>query len=173
MRALLAGALGLALAPSAAAAEQRATADCADQASTTFPGAYGDPSNLVVGPLAWLGARGNGNADGRLGGGYRWKLPVLGRPGHRVSLRIGAAAASFARLKYVHSAGGWDFSGGTRTVLFRACSAARAMSRTDGRPVTFWSGGVVATRGSICLPVEIRIDRGPVRRRTIALNARC
>jgi hypothetical protein len=25
----------------------------------------------------------------------------------------------------------------------------------------------------MCLPVEIRIDRGPVRRRTIALNGRC
>jgi hypothetical protein len=60
-----------------------------------------------------------------------------------------------------------------RTVVFRACPASKAQSRVNGRPVTFWSGGIVATRASICLPVEIRIDRGPVRRRTIALNASC
>ncbi|HEX4734250.1 MAG TPA: hypothetical protein VH247_07545 [Thermoleophilaceae bacterium] len=155
-----------------AALAMTAVIGCAHQSGAEFPGAYRDPANLSVGPLAWAGARAHGDADGSLGGGFRWKQPVLVRPGHTVTIRVAAPAASFARLSYAH-AGGWAFRGGVRKVVFRACSATKAMSRTDGRPVTFWSGGIVATRGSICLPVEIRIDRGPVRRRTIALNARC
>jgi hypothetical protein len=155
-----------------AALATSALVGCSHQSAAEFPGAYRDPANLALGPLVWAGARANGDADGSLGGGFRWKQPVLVRPGHTVTMRVGASGASFARLSYTHT-DGWAFSGGVRKVVFRACSAAKAMSRSDGRPITFWSGGIVATRGSMCLPVEIRIDRGPVRRRTIALNGRC
>src|SRR3954462_1088471 len=97
---------------------------CANQSGAEFPGAYRDPANLVVGPLAWVGARGQADADGSLDGGYRWKQPVLVRPGHKVTIRVGAAAAGFARLTYTHGSG-WAFGGGVRAVTFHACSRSR------------------------------------------------
>ena len=88
----------------------------------------------------------------------RWKVPVLVRPRHTVTLRIGATAQSFAGLAFATR--GWHYADSNRTVVFRSC-------RT-GRP-TFWAGGVVSTRALGSLPVEIRIDRGAVRRRVLSL----
>ncbi|HEX6713750.1 MAG TPA: hypothetical protein VF066_10205 [Thermoleophilaceae bacterium] len=161
-----------AFAPAADASGGRAVMTCASQSSTYFPGAFRDSANVVIGPLAWLFARDQADTDGAYGDGFRWKHPVLVRPGHTVAMRMGAAAKDFAGFAYDH-AGGSAFGESERTVVFKACSRSKAASRTDGKPVTFWSGAIVATRGSICLPVEIRVDRGPVRRRTIALNADC
>jgi hypothetical protein len=144
-----------------------ATIGCSMQSGADFPGAFQDPRNLVAGPFAWLGARA-GYVDGEYGDVYRWKQPVLLRPGHTVRLTVGAVA----RLTYDFD--GWSFARGERTVVFRACSARRAMSHSDGRPVTFWSGGIVMKRQNACVPVEIRIDHRPVRRRVVAYgNADC
>jgi hypothetical protein len=90
------------------------------------------------------------------------------RPTHTVTVRIGAAARGFARLTY--TAVGWSYSRAVRTVVFKACPAAKAQSNTDGRPVTFWSGGIVLQRPAACVSVEIRIDRGPIRRRAVAIG---
>jgi hypothetical protein len=141
-----------------------ATIGCTMQSGADFPGAFQDPRNLVAGPFAWLGARAE-HVDGEYGDVYRWKQPVLVRPGHTVRLRVGAAA----RLTYDFD--GWDFARSERTVVFKACSARRAMSHSDGRPVTFWSGGIVLKRPNACVPVEIRIDHRPVRRRVVAYGS--
>ena len=162
--ALITAALVLASA-SPAAADGRMVMRCSQQSGAGFPGAYADPGNLVVGPFAWMGAN-RQNFDGAYGGAYRWKQPVLVRPGHTVTLRIAAAARDFARLTY--TATGWSFSRAVRTVVFEACSRSKAQSRADGRPVTFWSGGTVLTRPAACVPVEIRIDGGAVKRRAVA-----
>ena len=143
-----------------------AAVGCSNQSGADFPGAYRDRANLVVGPFAWVGAR-RGNSDGAYKDVYRWKQPVLLKPGHTATLRIGAAARGFAGITYGPGSG-WSFAGTTSRVSFRACSSATAQSRSDGRPVTFWSGGIVLTRPKACVPVEIRIDRGPVRRRVVA-----
>lgn len=165
--AVIAGLVLLASASPATAADGRKIMRCSQQSGAGFPGAYADQGNLVVGPFAWLGARRN-NFDGAYEGGYRWKQPVLVRPGHTATLRIGAAARGFARLTY--TAVGWSFSRAVRTVTFKSCPAAQAKSTTDGRPVTFWSGGIVLTRPSACVPVEIRIDGGPIRRRAVPIG---
>ena len=155
----------------AEAGDGRLVRTCSSQSQAYFPGAYRSRDNLVLGPLAWLGAN-MVHDDGAYGSAYRWKHPVLVRPGRTVSLRIGAAARGFAGLSYDFQ--GWSFARTARTVVFQGCLRAKARSRTDGRPVTFWSGGIVSTRGSACVPIEIRIDRGAVRRRTLALgDARC
>ena len=165
--ALIAGLVVLASASPATAADGQKVMRCSQQSGASFPGAYGDRGNLVVGPFAWMGAR-RQDGDGANGDTYRWKQPVLVRPGHTVTLRGGAAARGFARLTY--TAAGWSFSRAVRTVVFKACPAAKAHSTTDGRPVTFWSGGIVMKRPAACVPVEIRVDEGPIRRRAVAIG---
>jgi hypothetical protein len=146
---------------------------CAQQSGAGFPGAYGDPTNLSIGPLAWLGAR-RGNSDGAYKDVFRWKQPVLLKPGHTATLKIGTSARGFAGLAYGHHGEGWSFASTVGRVRFSACPSSTAQSRTDGKPVTFWSGGIVLTRSPACVPVEIRIDRGRVRRRVLAYGgARC
>lgn len=141
---------------SASASGGRLVNTCADRSSAAFPGAYKDPDNLVVGPLAWLWAK-RQDDDGSYQDGYRWKVPVLVRPRHTVTLRIGAAAQSFAGLSF--AARGWEYADSNRTVVFRSCR---------GRRATFFAGGVASTRPLGCLPVEIRIDGGAVRHRTLS-----
>jgi hypothetical protein len=164
-------ALTLVAAAPAAASGGRVVTTCDRQSQAAFQGAYRDADNLVVGPLAWIGARAP-HTGGANAGEFRWKHQLLVQPGHRVTVRIGAAAAGFAGLTYNFQ--GWGFARSHRTVVFQACPRSRAASRSDRGPVTFWSGGISATVGAGCVPVEIRIDRGPVRHRTIALGAaRC
>ena len=165
--------VGALVSPSlASAAGGRVVMRCAQQSTAGFPGAFADPSNMVVGPLAWVFAHKNAGYDGAYEFGYRWKNPALVRPGHIVTMRIGAAAKDFAGLAYDHD-GGWGYPQSERTVVFKGCSRAKATSRVDGRPVTFWSGGIVSTRTGVCVPIEFRVDRGAVRRRSIGLGTSC
>jgi hypothetical protein len=162
------------VAPAASASGGRGVARCSQQSTADFPGAFFDPANLVVGPFAWLGAR-RGRVDGAYKGRYRWKQPVLVRPGHRITLRIGSGAARFAGLEYAGVGGDWDYRRSVRVMSFHSCANERASSRSSGQPVTFWSGGIVLTRSPACVPVTIRVDRGPVQYRTVAMGegARC
>lgn len=146
---------------------------CSSQSGADFPAAYSDRANLVVGPFAWVGAR-RGNSDGAYKDVFRWKQPVLVKPGHTATLKVGEGARRFAGLAYGDHGAGWSFPSTVSRVTFRACPSTTAQSRTDGKPVTFWSGGIVLTRRKACVPVEIRIDRRPVRRRVLAYgDARC
>jgi hypothetical protein len=156
----------------AQAAGGRVVMACTHQSTAGFPRAYTDPANMTIGPLAWMFAQRNAGYDGAYEFGFRWKNPVLVRPGHVVTMRIGAAAKDFAGLAYDHD-GGWAYASSERTVVFKACSRRKATSRVDGRPVTFWSGGIVSTRTAVCVPIEFRVDGGAVRRRSLGLGAPC
>ena len=167
-RAALAVVATLVLATPAAASDRALVKTCAQQSFAGFGGAYDDPRNLVVGPLAGVGARAQ-DYDGAYEGRYRWKMPMLMRPGRRATVRIGAAAAGFARLSF--GTGHWNFARSHRRVTFVGCSASKAGSPIGGgRRATFWSGGLTALRTNFCLPLEIRFGTGTIRRRSIPMG---
>ena len=154
--------------PAAEAADRPLVKTCAQQSFAGFAGAYADSRNLVVGPLAWVGARAQ-DYDGSYEGRYRWKMPMLMKPGRRATVRIGAAAAGFARLSF--GTGHWDFARSHRRVTFAGCPAAEAGSPIGGgRRATFWSGGLTALRTNFCLPLEIRFAGGAIRRREVPMG---
>jgi hypothetical protein len=132
--------------------------------------------NVVVGPLTLDGAgddpaRALANLQ-RIG----WvKNPALVLPGHTVTLAIAQAARRRAGLLYIHDAEGHSpprLRDTVPKVTFIACDAAHAKSHAGGQPVTFWSGGFLATHYPACVPLEIRVDRQRrVRHLTLSLGA--
>ena len=151
-------------------------ATCARQSAASFPGAYKDRSNLVVGPLSMIGAGRYTSATtvGRFGGN---KFPALVRAGHTVTVALSRRANRSASLFYATGSGGalteTRVSDGHRAITFRACSARKAMSDADGKPVTFWSGFVVVSR-PMCVRLRVWVDaEATPRRARIALGRRC
>jgi len=123
---------------------------CATRSLAWFPGAYRDDENLVVGPLALVGAGTMTSARtiASVGGN---KFPALLRPGHTVTLRIAASARGIAALGYGPLPQGEITLGDAHdTVTFEAC---------PHRRVTFWSGAVV-TPEPACVPLDVYIDGG-------------
>jgi hypothetical protein len=162
----IAVAAGLALAVSGgqASAAEVEVARCGEQSEARFPGAFSDPDNVVVGPLAFNALRRGLSSfdehDLRLIGGV--KAPGLLRAGHTAVVSIGRWARRYARLTY----GYWGraaFRSAPHTIRFRACGRRRAASEVDGSPVNFWSGFFRLRRTPACLPVTIRVDRRPAR----------
>jgi hypothetical protein len=156
----------VALTASTAAAEspRGVVADCSMQSGASFPGAFKNPRNLVVGPLVMTGARGTSGFSTAFHGN---KFPLLVRNGHRVTLELSRRTRSGAGLAY------WPLPQGDigvreahRVVTFIACNAGRSMSDVDGKPVTFWSGGIVASSPR-CVPIRVWIDRRPVPRNVV------
>jgi hypothetical protein len=158
-------------APTASARTARhptgATETCAHQSGASFPHAFTSRANLVVGPLAMIGGRRLTNAaiverfDGQ-------KFPLLVAAGHTVTVELTRATHRFASLSY-----GSHGRTGHRVITFRACDGKDAASDADGRPVTFWSGFVRATRpGCVALRIWVDDARTP-QRRHIALGRRC
>jgi hypothetical protein len=154
--------------------------DCSWHSEATFPGAFRDPGNIVVGPLALVaGATAAGQSPAlirKLGG---WKSPLLVRAGHTVTLRIPEAARKFAGLGYGPLPQGFiDVHDAHHTITFVPCPrdepAYAGVQPTVG-PVTFWSGGIIVNRAPACVPLEVFIDdeREP-RRLVVSLAAgRC
>lgn len=138
-----------------------ATATCRHQSLAGFPHAYRNPENVVVGPLAFVGALRNTDATPQhvdyIGG---IKSPAVLRPGHTARVSISPESRSNVRLAYAPSEGHSekDFAKYPHTVRFKACSRRRAGSRSDGRPVTFWSGFYVIRETPTCIGVDISID---------------
>jgi hypothetical protein len=140
---------------------------CAHQSGAGFPHAFTSRNNLVVGPLSMIGAGRFTPAatvlefDGN-------KFPLLVAAGHRVTIELTPGSNRFASLAY-----GSHSRTGHRVMTFRACNRRDADSDADGRPVTFWSGFVQATRpGCVRLRVWVDRERTPQRAR-IELGARC
>lgn len=160
----------------AAAAAERSTGvveGCSRQSSAGFPRAFTSSDNLVVGPLVMVGAgRMSDAATAREFGGN--KFPVLVAAGHRVRIELTRRTRRFASLGYgIHRDGAVTVADGHRVVTFRSCSAGRALSRADGRRVTFWSGFVLVSQPS-CVPLRIWIDgETKPRQARIALGRRC
>jgi hypothetical protein len=136
---------------------------CGRQSEARFPHAFSSADNLVIGPLSMIGAGRETPAatveefDGN-------KFPVVVRAGHTVTVKV--APTSAGSLEY----GGRRES---RKITFTACGRARASSRADGQPVTFWSGSVRLSEPA-CVRLKVWIDhRSAPRRGRIAMGRSC
>ena len=159
----------IALAASASAANHPTgvVETCAHQSGASFPHGFTSRYNLVVGPLSMIGGgRFTDAATVRKFGGN--KFPLLVAAGHTVRIEVTRASHRFASLAY-----GSHSRVGHRVMTFRSCSRDDAASDADGKPVTFWSGFVEATRPG-CVRLHIWVDRERTPRRArIELGARC
>jgi hypothetical protein len=158
---------------SAAPAPEGHPAGCARQSIASFAGAFTSRDNLVVGPLALIGA--GRFTDPSVVKEYDGnKFPALVRAGRTVTVKVARGSAS---LFYAKNGGGvlteTRVADGDRAVTFRACGPRRAGSEADGDPVTFWSGFVlVAEPMCVRLKVWVGSARTP-RRAAIPLGRRC
>jgi hypothetical protein len=165
-----AGALTLAHARAGTtAAPSGAVESCATQSGADFPGAFRSPRNLVIGPLAFVGAGGSPSFvwNSARTEGFQ-KFPLLVRAGHRVTVELPRAARRGAGLGYGPLPQGETRLRDThRVVAFVACRREEhPWSSSDGRPVTFWSGGVLA-RSPRCVPLLVWVDRERSPRRAV------
>jgi hypothetical protein len=155
-------------------ADRTARVDCRTASEANFPNAYSDPNNLVVGPLAMIGAGAPTSAEtvAKFGG---QKFPLLVRSGHTVTLRVLPSVQDAAALAY-----GPLLPQGRVTVLrdgfqsetFVACEAAQSKSSTAAGPVTFWSGAVLANR-PVCVPLDVYVDEREPEHVAISLGRPC
>jgi hypothetical protein len=133
-------------------------ATCDHQSQAGFPNAFSSPGNLVVGPLVLVGGGRLTSAETvrRFGGN---KFPALVAAGHRVTIELTRRTRRFASLDYVHrgAEGTRTLPDGHRVVTFRSCDEQRAGSTASGKPVTFWSGFVLAS-GPHCVRLRVWVD---------------
>jgi hypothetical protein len=151
-----------------------AVASCASRSGASFPAAFTDHHNVVVGPLVLIGAASTPAATVRRFGGQ--KFPALVRAGHRVTVALSPRTRRVASLGYgpLHATGQLSVRDGHRVVTFIACRrGVRSGSSADGEPVTFWSGFVL-TAAPRCVPLDVWVDDEPAPRRVaLALGVRC
>ncbi len=149
-------------------------ATCARQSGASFPRAFASRDNLVIGPLAMVGAgRSTSPATVEEFGGQ--KYPALIRPRHTVTVAVSGPEGS-ASLFYASGGGVLTerrVRDGHRKITFRPCGPRRAQSDVNGDPVTFWSGFVLVS-GPMCVRLKVWIDghRKP-RREHIAVGRSC
>lgn len=151
-----------------------AIANCALQSSADFPRAFSSLDNLVVGPLVLVGGGRLTSAEtvNAYGGN---KFPLLVAAGHRVTVEVPRGTRRFASLAYVAvpSHRPLAVGDGDRVVTFRSCERRKASSDASGRPVTFWSGFVLAGRPQ-CLAFRVWVDaEAKPRRVKLPLGRRC
>jgi hypothetical protein len=153
-----------------AAAQERpqgVVEDCSTRSEASFPAAFTDPRNLVVGPFVLVGAAYTPASTVRQFGGN--KFPAIVRAGHRVTAALSERTRRVAGLGYGPLPQGVQLSpdDGHAAVTFIACGRrARSGSTADGRPVSFWSGFVL-TRAPRCLPLDVWVDNEPSPRHTV------
>jgi hypothetical protein len=148
---------------------------CDTRSEADFGGAFADPANLVEGPLVLVGA---GVAQPRSvvaeHGGQ--KFPLLVRAGHTVTVEVPSEARELVALGYGPlPQGKIEFAEGHAAVRFEACGPDGPSSSTagPGKPVTFWSGFVLASEPT-CAPLDVYVDDETEPRRVeIALGAAC
>jgi hypothetical protein len=135
--------------------------DCSTRSEAEFPGAYADPANVVVGPLALVGAAYTPpDVVAEFGGN---KFALLVAPGHDVTLQLSRRTHRVAGLAYGPlPQGEVRHRDSHRAVRFVACPDA----------ITFWSGAVVM-REPACVPLHVWVDDEPVpRRATLRMGVR-
>jgi len=139
--------------------QRRVVEDCSTRSEASFPGAFTDPRNVVVGPLALVGAAYTDASTVVEFGGN--KFPLLVRAGHRATVVVSPETSRVASLGYGPLPEGVELQprDGHRVVTFIACRAGRG-------PVTFWSGFVI-TRSPRCVPLDVRVDDDPSPRRAM------
>jgi hypothetical protein len=141
--------------------------NCATQSGGDFPGALTSPHNVVVGPLVLVGAAGTPQfvRDPISNEGFQ-KFQVLVKEKHRVTLELSRTTRRGAGLAYGPLPQGENYLSDThRVVTFTACKSGSA-SNVDGRPVTFWSGGIIALSPR-CVPLLVWIDKRRTPRRVV------
>ena len=133
---------------------------CRSQSGYDFGDAYTNPDNIVVGPLVITNAVYTEPETIREFGGD--KIFVLLKPGHRVTLALSQETYRIASLGYGPLPEEVELTpqDGHRIVTFRACSAGRAWSSADGKPITFWSGFML-TDTFLCMPIDVWVDDEP------------
>jgi hypothetical protein len=143
---------------------------CSTSSEASFPGGFTDRRNLIVGPLAMVGA-GKGRVDffpdfGSDSGGQKFQLLV--RNGHTVTVELSRPTRQDAGLAYGPlGRGEVALADAHRAVEFTACRRGQPSgSSADGRPVTFWSGGVLASSPR-CVPLRIFVDGASAARRAV------
>lgn len=141
--------------------------DCSSRSEANFSGAYSGEDDVVVGPLALLGA-GYTDPDTirRFGGD---KIMALLRPGHRVTVALPRGMRHVAALGYgpLPELTALTPADGHRGVTFVSCAPGRPSgSMAGGRPVTFWSGFVLAA-SPVCVPVSVWVDDEPSPRHAV------
>ncbi len=133
--------------------------NCSTRSEASFPAAFSDPDNLVVGPLVLDGAAYTAPETVREFGGD--KFPALVRAGHRVTVALSRRTRRVAGLGYGPLPEGVELSpqDGHRVVTFIACRRGEPSGSTgdDGEPVTFWSGFVLVAEPR-CVPLEVWVD---------------
>jgi hypothetical protein len=147
--------------------------DCSTRSWAEFGGAFTNPANLVVGPLALVGAgRPTPAAVVTRHGGQ--KFPLLVRQGHIVTVQVPEGARGFAALGYGPLPQGQiRFHDGHDTVTFLACGPDEPSGSNADGPVTFWSGFVLVRKPS-CVPLDVYVDDEPAPRRVeVELGAPC
>jgi hypothetical protein len=160
---------------SASVGKQRAAGareKCSTRSEADFPAAFTSADNLIVGPLAFVGAGGLAEYYEPFRG---QKFQAVVRNGHRVTVALPRAARPDAGLAYGPLPHGVvEPEEAHRVVRFVACRRGQDSGSTaDGRPVTFWSGGVLV-RSPRCVPLRIRVDGRFQRNEVIRLGvARC
>jgi hypothetical protein len=132
-------------------------ADCSIRSEADFPNALSDPRNLVIGPLVLIGAVDATYTPGRFVGGQ--KFPALVANGHRVTVELSPGTRRVAGLAYgLLPQGELHLRDAHRIVSFVACGRIdKSGSSAGGRPVTFWSGFVLATSPT-CVPLRVWVD---------------
>jgi hypothetical protein len=134
------------------------------QSGAAFPGAFTSSRNLVVGPLVMVGAAGTPSFAPSFHG---QKFPLLLKPGHRVTLELSVRTRRGAALGYGPlPQGDVGVAQAHRVVTFIACPRGASESEVDGKPVTFWSGGVLV-KSPRCVPLRVWIDRASSPRRVV------
>jgi hypothetical protein len=140
--------------------------DCSTSSEADFPAAFTQSHNVVVGPLALIGAAYTPASTVREFGGN--KFPALVQAGHYVTIAVARRARRVASLGYGPLPQGVELSphDGHPVVTFIACESGEPSGSTaDGKPVTFWSGFVL-TRTPRCLLIDVWVDDEPSPRRT-------
>jgi hypothetical protein len=142
--------------------------DCSTRSSAQFPG-FTSPRNLIVGPLAFIGAGGTpGVVPNSTGTEVFQKFPLLVRNGHKVTVELSPSTRRGVGLAYGPLPQGETYLRDThRVVTFIACRhGQRSGSSADGRPVTFWSGSVLA-RSPRCVRLLVWVDAERSPRRAV------
>lgn len=141
--------------------------DCSTSSQASFPGAFDDQQNVVVGPLVLVGATDTpASTVGEFGGD---KFPALVKAGHRVTVALSPGTRAVAGLGYGPLPQEVELTprDGHRVVTFAACGRGEdSGSDADGRPVTFWSGFVLASSPT-CVPLDVWVDDEPSPRRAV------
>ena len=161
---------------------------CSRRSEANFPRAFTSSRNVVVGPLALVGAGYTPPDTVREFGGN--KFPLLVKAGHRVTVRLSPEVQSSSGLAY-GGLGRRPLPQGRKlrlrdaadTMTFVACRPGPRSkqyrpegpsgSYADDEQITFWSGFVLSRRPN-CLPLEVYVDDDPAPQRLgLALGRRC